>query len=176
PGPDAAQPDLLFCDNETNLRRLYGVSSGSRWPKDGINDHVVSGADTVNPQRRGSKCAVWYRISVPPGETIELRLRLRPTGGGQDPATALGADFTRIAAERRAEADAFYAELTPPAASVDEAAVMRQAFAGMLWSKQFYYYDVARWLDGDPTHPPPPKERRHTRNARWRNFEAFDVM
>jgi hypothetical protein len=84
PGPNAAAPELLFCDNETNLRRLYGVSTGSRWPKDGINDHVVSGADTVNPQRRGSKCAVWYRVSVSPGETAELRLRLRPAGGAQD--------------------------------------------------------------------------------------------
>jgi hypothetical protein len=117
PGPDAAAPKLLFCDNETNLRRLYGVLTGSRWPKDGINDHVVSGADTVNPERRGSKCAVWYRVSVSPGESAELRLRLRPVGGEQDPTTALGADFTRIAARRRAEADAFYAELTPPAAS-----------------------------------------------------------
>ena len=176
PGPNAAQPELLFCDNETNLQRLYGVSTGSRWPKDGINDHVVSGADTVNPQRRGTKCAVWYRVSVFPGETAELRLRLRPAGGEQDPVTALGADFTRIAAQRRAEADAFYAELTPSAATSDEAAVMRQAFAGMLWSKQFYYYNVARWLDGDPEQPPPPAERHHGRNARWRSFEAFDVM
>jgi hypothetical protein len=176
PGPDAGRPELLFCDNETNLRRLYGVSTGSRWPKDGINDHVVSGADTVNPQRRGSKCAVWYRVSVSPGETAELRLRLRRAGGAQDPATALGADFTRIAAVRRGDADEFYAELTPSAASTDEAAVMRQAFAGMLWSKQFYYYDVARWLDGDPEQPPPPPERCHRRNARWRSFEAFDVM
>jgi hypothetical protein len=101
----SCSPDMLFCDNETNLLRLYGVSTGPRWPKDGINDHVVSGADTVNPQRRGSKCAVWYRVSVPPGETTELRLRLRPVGGAEDPAIALGADFTRIAAERRAEAD-----------------------------------------------------------------------
>jgi hypothetical protein len=176
PGPNAAQPELLFCDNETNLERLYGVSTGSRWPKDGINDHVVSGADTVNPQRRGTKCAVWYRVSVDPGEAAELRLRLRPAGGEQDPVTALGADFTRIAAQRRAEADAFYAELTPAEASIDEAAVMRQAFAGMLWSKQFYYYNVARWLDGDPAQPPPPAERHHGRNARWRSFEAFDVM
>ena len=81
-----------------------------------------------------------------------------------------------MTARRRAEADAFYAELTPAAASSDEAAVMRQAFAGMLWSKQFYHYDVARWLDGDPGLPPPPPERRNGRNSRWRNFEALDVM
>jgi hypothetical protein len=176
PEPDGAEPELLFCDNETNLQRLYGVSKGSRWPKDSINDHVVAGANTVNPERRGSKCAVWYTVSVPPGETVELRLRLRPAAGASDRATALGTDFTRVVAQRRAEADAFYGELTPSAASTDEAAVMRQAFAGMLWSKQFYYYDVPRWLEGDPAQPPPPPERHHGRNVRWRSFEAFDVM
>ena len=111
-----------------------------------------------------------------PGATEQVRLRLRPEGSGPDAATALGADFTRVEAQRRAEADEFYAELTPPAASADEAAVMRQAFAGMLWNKQFYNYHVARWLDGDPSQPPPPAQRRDGRNARWRSFEAFDVM
>ena len=178
PGPDpqGAYPELLFCDNDTNLERLYGVPSSSRWPKDGINDHVVSGADTVNPDRRGTKFAAWYRLAVGPGETAQVRLRLRPEGTGPDAATALGADFTRVEAQRRNEADEFYAELTPPAASADEAAVMRQAFAGMLWSKQFYYYYVGQWLDGDPSQPPPPPRRRQGRNARWRSFEAFDVM
>ena len=176
PGPQGERPELLFCDNETNVLRLYGVSTGTRWPKDGINDHVVSGADTVNPQRRGTKCAAWYRVSVPPGETAELRLRLRPTGAGPEPASALATDFAGVIAQRRAESDEFYAELTPPAASADEAAVMRQAFAGILWSKQFYYYEVGRWIDGDSVQPPPPPQRRSGRNARWRSFAAFDVM
>jgi mannosylglycerate hydrolase MGH1-like protein len=173
--PQGCPPQLLFCENETNLARLYGVSS-SAWPKDGINDHVVNGEATVNPARRGTKCAAWYQVSVPAGGTVELRLRLRPAGVGPEPTTALGADFTLVATERRAEADEFYAELTPAAASADEAAVMRQAFSGMLWCKQFYYYNVARWLDGDPGQPPPPENRRLGRNARWRSFEAFDVM
>ncbi|HEY6648177.1 MAG TPA: glucosidase [Mycobacterium sp.] len=178
PGPDpqGRNPELLFCDNETNLRRLYGVSEGPAFPKDAINDHVISGADTVNPQRRGTKCAAWYRITVKSGETAELHLRLRPTGAGSDPNTALEGEFTSVVAVRRAEADEFYGELTPPAASADEAAVMRQAFAGMLWSKQFYHYNVARWLDGDPGQPPPPPQRHSGRNARWRSFDAFDVM
>ena len=176
PSPQGGGPELLFCDNETNVARLYGLTDGSRWPKDGINDHVVSGADTVNPQRRGSKCAAWYRVTVAPGATAELRLRLRRAGTTPDPATALDAAFTRVVHQRRAEADEFYAELTPAAASADEAAVMRQAFAGMLWSKQFYYYEVARWLDGDPTQPRPPAQRKSGRNARWPSFEAFDVM
>src|SRR6185437_11068948 len=136
-GPDA---ELLFCDNETNTERLFGVP-GPRYPKDGINDHVVTGAATVNPAQRGSKCAAWYRLTVAGGET-----------------------------------DAFYADLTPDAASADEALVMRQAFAGMLWSKQFYHYDVATWLDGDPAQPPPPQQRHGGRNARWRTFDAYDVL
>jgi len=176
PDPQGAFPELLFCDNDTNLERLYGVPSSSPWPKDGINDRVVSGGATVNPERRGTKFAAWYRLTVAPGATEQVRLRLRPEGSGPEAATALGADFTRVEAQRRAEADEFYAELTPPAASADEAAVMRQAFAGMLWNKQFYNYHVARWLDGDPSQPPPPAQRRDGRNARWRSFEAFDVM
>ena len=108
---------------------------------------------------------------------MRLRLRPRPArAAGAKPATALGAQFDRVLAARRAEADEFYADLTPAGASADEAMVMRQAFAGMLWSKQLYYYDVGRWLDGDPTQPVPPPERLTGRNSRWRNFNSFDIM
>jgi hypothetical protein len=176
PGPDGTSPTLLFCDNETNTQRLYGVAAATPYPKDGINDHVLSGAATINPARRGTKCAAWYQLAVAPGATVELRLRLRPAGSGPDAAAALGADFDRVVATRRAEADEFYADLTPPAASPDEAMVMRQAFAGMLWSKQLFYYNVAQWLDGDPGQPAPPASRLTSRNTRWRSFDAFDVM
>jgi hypothetical protein len=176
-GPGGASPVPLFCENETNVSRLFGAAPVTAYPKDGINDHVISGAATVNPDQVGTKCAFWYRLTVAPGETVELRLRLRPTGGrGASPADALGGDFEHVVAQRRAEADEFYAELTPEAASADEGHVMRQAFAGMLWSKQLYNYDVRRWLDGDPTQPPPPASRRGGRNARWVNFDAFDIM
>ncbi len=175
--PDGTVPTLVFCENETNLRRLYGVAPATPYPKDGINDHVIHGAATVNPDRRGTKCAFWYRLEVPPGATAELRLRLRPSRpGGTVPDAALGQQFERVVAARRAEADEFYAEMTPMRAGADEAAVMRQAFSGMLWSKQLYHYDVARWLDGDPAQPPPPAARRGGRNARWRNFNSFDIM
>src|SRR3954463_12174724 len=176
PGPDGVRPEALFCENETNLQRLYGVDPGTPYPKDGIDDHVRSGLPTVNPDRRGTKCAFWYRVTVPAGATVELRLRLRPAGSRSRPASALGPAFDTVVARRRAEADEFYAELTPATASPDEALVMRQAFAGMLWSKQFYYYDVARWLDGDPTQPRPPESRLAGRNARWRGFDSFDIM
>jgi hypothetical protein len=175
-GPDGARPETLFCDNETNAARLFGSGASARYPKDGINDHVVHGAPSVNPEHRGTKAAVWYRVAVDPGETVELRLRVRPAGSRPSPTSALGADFTKVVARRQREADEFYAELTPSAASADEALVMRQAFAGMLWSKQLYSYDVARWLDGDPTQPTPPESRHHGRNSRWRNFNSFDIM
>src|SRR6266542_2848702 len=175
-GSDGSGPTLLFCDNETNQQRLHGVAQSTPYPKDGINDHVVSNASTVNPARRGTKCAAWYRVPVAAGATAELRLRLRPAGSEPDSATALGPEFEQVVATRRAEADGFYADLTPAAASPDEAMVMRQAFAGMLWSKQLYYYDVTRWLDGDPGQPVPPASRLTARNSKWRSFDAFDVM
>jgi hypothetical protein len=177
PGPASTGPELLFCENETNEARLFGATPVTPYPKDGINDHVVSGAPTVNPARTGTKCAFWYQLTLQAGETTEVRLRLRPAkAAGAKPAAALGAQFDRVLAARRAEADEFYADLTPAGASADEAMVMRQAFAGMLWSKQLYYYDVGRWLDGDPTQPVPPPERLTGRNSRWRNFNSFDIM
>jgi hypothetical protein len=175
-GPDGTGPELLFCENETNTARLFGAEPVTPYPKDGINDHVIHGAPTVSPQQRGTKCAFWHRLEVPPGGTAELRLRLRPEGAGPKAPAALGGSFERVVAARRGEADEFYAELTPETASEDEALVMRQAFGGLLWSKQLYYYDVARWLDGDPGQPPPPASRRYGRNSRWRNFNSFDIM
>ena len=177
PGPDGVPPELLFCENETNVQRLFGAEPVTPYPKDGINDHVVSGAPTVNPERAGTKCACSYQLTLDGGGSAELRLRLRPAKAKAGKAgAALGAQFSRVMAARRAEADEFYAELTPAAASADEAMVMRQAFAGLLWSKQLYYYDVARWLDGDPAQPAPPAQRLTGRNSRWRNFNSFDIM
>ena len=174
-GPDGSLPELLFCDNETNTALLYAAAPITPYPKDGIGDHVISGAPTVNPARTGTKCSAWYRLTVDPGQSAELRLRLRPAEQA-DQADPLGAGFDRVLALRQAEADEFYADLTPAGATADEAMIMRQAFAGMLWCKQLYYYDVARWLDGDPSQPPPPQERLTGRNCRWRSFDAFDIM
>jgi hypothetical protein len=194
PGPDGAAPAALFCENETNVARLFGSPALTPYPKDGINDHVISGAASVNPERQGTKCALWYQLTVEPGATAEVRLRLRAAAGAGaggaaaqpgagEPVEAqlaagdpLGAEFAAVTAQRRAEADEFYAGLTPAGASADEALVMRQAFAGLLWGKQLYHYDVARWLDGDPAQPAPPAERLTGRNKRWRSFDAFEIM
>ncbi len=179
-GPDGTAPTLLFCENETNLARLYGATPTTAYPKDGINDHVVAGAATVNPEQRGTKCSFWYQLTVPAGGTAELRVRLRPakTSPAADTAQAdpLGDEFTSVNKQRQIEADQFYADLSPAAAPADAAHVMRQAFAGLLWCKQFYYFDVTRWLDGDPAQPSPPPGRQLGRNNRWENFNSFDIM
>ena len=177
PATDGSTPTLLFCENETNTERLFGVSGTTSYPKDGINDHVIAGAATVNPDRRGTKASVWYQLRIEPGATVEVKLRLRPVGvAGSDIDPTDGPAFANVMETRRGEADDFYGELLPDGASADEAMVMRQAFAGMLWSKQLYYYDVKRWLEGDPTQPAPDSSRKGGRNKRWTNFEAFDIM
>jgi hypothetical protein len=167
-------PVPLVCDNETNSQRLWGVP-GTPYPKDGINDHVVHGAATVNPEGRGTKAALWYRLQVPAGGSAELRVRLsRPPADGS--ALDLGPGFERCLAERKAEADEFYAGVLPATLDPERAMVARQAFAGMLWCKQLYHYNVAHWLDGDPGQPPPPASRREGRNREWRHLNTLDVM
>ena len=166
------QPQVLFCDNETNAGRLFGSGSASAYPKDGINDHVVAGAETVAADA-GTKAAFWYRLEVEPGRTATVHVRLRPTSREwTDP----WVDFDHICSVRKDEADEFFAELTPSESTDDEALVLRQALAGMLWSKQLFNYDVGRWLDGDPTQPRPSESRLYGRNAGWRTFDAFDIM
>jgi len=179
PAPDGSLPEQLYCENETNAERLFGSPSTTRYPKDGINDHVVHGAATVNPAREGTKAAFRYRVTVQPGETAELSLRLASGEHHDAEPGTFGRAFDDVLARRRAEADAFYAELTPPGTSAEDAMIMRQGFAGMIWGKQFYHYDVDRWLSGDPAQPPPrrpavraqrrlaaPGRRRHHVHAR----------
>ncbi|MEV6928989.1 glucosidase [Dactylosporangium sp. NPDC051485] len=172
PGPDGTMPEQLYCDNDTNAERLYGSPSAVAYPKDGINDHVVHGAATVNPAMEGTKAAFWYRLTVQPGETVHVSLRLAPEA---DP-KAFGAGFSKMLRQRKTEADAFYADLAPEGTSDEDARIMRQGFAGMIWGKQFYHYDVDRWLAGDPGQPAPPPGRRGGRNAGWRHLDACDIM
>jgi hypothetical protein len=136
-GPDGAAPATLCCENEPNIARLFGGEAATPFPKDGINDHVVSNAATVNPAARGTKCAFWYKLTLAGGTSARVRLRAA-RAACTDP---FGNEYAAVVAQRRAEADEFYAELTPSAASADEAMVMRQGFAGMLWCKQREYFD-----------------------------------
>jgi len=165
----SGSPDPLFCENETNAERLWGTRATTPYPKDGIGDHVVRGADSVNPAHEGTKAALHYVLTVPPGGSREIRLRF------SDGDTDLGVEHDRVHDQRRREADEFYASLTEFATD-EEASVMRQAFAGLLMSKQFYFYDVSRWLEGDPTQPPPPRERLDGRNSEWGHMNNFDVL
>jgi hypothetical protein len=174
PGPDGVAPTALFCDNETNVPRLYGGPPLTPYPKDGINDHVVSGAATVNPDQRGTKAALWHVLTVPAGRTTQVRLRLhRPETAAEEPMSAEALD--RVVAARRADADEFYGALAGDL-DTERMRVLRQAAAGLVWSKQMYPYRVSRWLDGDRAGPPPPDAHKHGRNAGWRHLDAFDVL
>ncbi len=178
-------PEPLFCENENNAERLFGVPNSTPYPKDGINDHVVSGAATVDPEHHGTKAALHYPVTVAPGETTRIRVRLVGV-----PHPALDADpgavsaapidlaegFDSVLAARRAEADAFFAAVIPRDPAGEEYRVARQAFAGLLWGKQFYHYDVSRWLSGDPGQPPPPPGRGEIRNGHWRHLDNHDVI
>jgi hypothetical protein len=166
------RPELLFCENETNFWRLYGINSAAGTCKDGINDYIVCGDRTaVNPERVGTKAAAHYHLDLAAGESARLRLRLAPAE-----ASAGLADFDRVLSRRRAEADEFYATLQHDIADSDARLVQRQALSGMLWSKQYYYFDVPEWLDGDRLQPPPPAARRHGRNADWRHLNNAEIL
>ncbi|MFC4242084.1 glucosidase [Gryllotalpicola reticulitermitis] len=168
-----AATETLFCDNETNAVKLFGegATNLSPYPKDGINDHVVSGAATVNPGRTGTKASVRYTLTLDPGETRVLRLRLSDSGGrpGFD-------DFDVLVAQRQAEAHAFHDNVAPAGLDNDRKRVLRQALAGLTWSKQFFHYDVRRWLTGDPAYPAPPAGRGSIRNGAWQHLAAKDVI
>ncbi len=163
-------PELLFTDNETSTARLWGTESDSTYVKDGINDAVIHGTPTVNPQATGTKAAAHYALTLAPGATETLLLRLSRILHDSP-----FADAADILAERKAEADAFYGAIAGDHMPKDARLVQRQAFAGLLWSKQFYEYDVHSWLEGDPGSPPPP-ERWNVRNFEWVHLHGRDVI
>ncbi len=175
-GPFGRTPALLFTENETNAARLWpGGVNASPFTKDAFHDYVVGGRSVaVNPARIGTKAAAHYALEVPAGGEIVLRLRLAPDGAM--PAAPLGEGFDATFARRIAETDAFYGALAPSGASEDERRVIRQGYAGLLWSKQFYYYVVRHWLEGDPAQPMSPDARRNGRNADWRHVHCRDVI
>jgi hypothetical protein len=168
-------PELLFTENETNYKALFGIDGPGAYVKDGINDYLVEGdRRAVNPGRWGTKGAGVYLVELAPGESWTTRLRLTPIDGSSP--VSLGEDFDAICERRQQEADDFYATVIPADISDDARNVMRQAFAGMLWSKQFYHYVVKDWLEGDPGHPPPPVSRRYGRNHEWTHLYNADVL
>jgi hypothetical protein len=167
-------PELVFTENETNLERFPGPNVDRPFVKDAFHELLIRGRhDAVNPQRVGTKAAAVHRLELAGGAkgTVELRLRDRLDG-----CTLFGPDFDAVFDQRIAEADEFYATVIPTTLDPDQRNVCRQAFAGLLWCKQFYYYDVPTWLHGDPTEPPPPAERLHGRNSDWTHLYNEDVL
>ena len=166
-------PELLFTENDTNVERLYGRPNARPYVKDSINARVVEGRkDAVNPESVGTKAAAYYRHTLAPGRSAVMRLRLSHT---PIPGDAFGKEFDVVFGQRMQEAERFYETVIPKKLSDDARNVMRQAFAGLLWSKQFYHYDVRRWLEGDPASLP-PAGRLDGRNREWRHLYNEDVI
>ncbi|MEZ4699422.1 MAG: hypothetical protein R2834_03750 [Rhodothermales bacterium] len=171
-GPDGSRPELLFTENETNNERLYGVHNPTPYVKDAFHAAVVEGDwSRVNPARTGTKAAGYCSVTLAPGEETTVLVRFSP----KRQLTPF-ADADAIFRQRIAEADAFYETIHHPDLSADERRVQRQAFAGLLWSKQFYHYSVELWLDGDEYGPRPPEERKRGRNENWRHLYNLDVV
>jgi hypothetical protein len=167
-----ARPELLFCDNRTNTRRLYNDTKASGFFKDGINDYIVNkDQNAVNPAQTGTKAAASYLFDIPAGESATVRLRLEKNDLAQP-----FADFDALFELRKKEADAFYNYLQSDIPDEDTRNIQRQAYAGMLWSKQFYYYDIPQWLNGDPSQPLPPPERKQGRNCDWGHLNNADII
>ena len=167
-------PELLFTENDTNTQRLFNYTNGARYFKDAIDEYVVHGnQQAVNPEQRGTKAAANYKLAIGAGATATIRLRLTNEQLNNRKAFA---QFDKIFADRLREADEFYETIIPAHLSTDERLVMRQAFAGMLWSKQFYHYVIEQWLDGDPGTPKPPGERVGGRNHEWKHLHNADVI
>ncbi len=171
----APAPKLLFTDNETNAARLFGAANAHPYVKDAFHRFVVGGeAEAVDPDDTGTKAAVHYVLTIPAGEERVVQLRLRehrPSAGG-----AFGAGFGRVFEDRMREADEFYAERIPAAATEDERRVIRQGYAGLLMTKQFFHYVVEHWMEGDPSQPPPPAARLAGRNNEWSHVYNRDVI
>jgi len=170
-------PETLFTENETNTRRLFGGENTGSYVKDGFNDYIVHGVgESVNSQRCGTKSAAHYSFKIAPGQSTAVKLRLSDREMASAGERPFDENFNVTFANRKREADEFYATITPPGLSSDSRNVMRQAFAGMLWSKQFYHYVIKDWLGGDPAGPPPPSERKNGRNHEWAHMHNGDVI
>ncbi len=197
----AGQPELLFTENESNNARIFNGRNRSPYVKDAFHEYVIrQNQSSVNPDQTGTKMAAHYRCDLAPGKSATLKLRLtdiEPLGGMDSNAAVLGtitspghqeralevpgtnnfgAGFDKLFETRKSEAEEFYASRIPEQLSDDAKNVMRQAYAGMLWSKQFYHYDVKTWLEGDPAGPPPAKERLQGRNKDWAHLYNDDII
>ncbi len=173
------EPELVFTNNETNNERLFGSANATRYVKDAFHRYLIDGEmNAVDPARKGTKAAGIYRLSVPAGAEAVIRIRLSDDISGRRPRSGSKAfeKFDEVIRERIAEADEFYSAIASPGLSADARSVQRQAFAGLLWSKQYYHYVVRDWLAGDPAMPKPPASRLSGRNSEWGHLFNSDVI
>ncbi len=166
------QAEVLFCENETNTKKLYGVNSDKKYFKDGINELIVHGKrNAVNPKQKGTKAAICYKLQISPGGKKNIKLRFT-----EKELLSPFKNFQNLFGEAKRSANEFYDEIQAEIKNEDEKNVQRQAFAGLLWSKQFYYYDIPEWLNGDPDQPKPPESRKKGRNSDWEHLNNADII
>lgn len=174
-GPDGKPPLFLFTENETNMVRLYNVPAAGPHVKDGFHEYVIDGKKgAVNPENVGTKAAAHYQLEIPEGESVAISLRLFAEGEGPD--NPFGEEFERTFDECIKEADDFYLANTSKGQTDEERRIMRQGYAGLLWTKQFYHISVKDWLEGDPSQPAPPGNRKKGRNHDWGHLYNRDVI
>lgn len=175
-GQEGNPPELIFTENETNFKKLFNTANSSSYTKDAFHRYLIEGkVDAVNPLKRGSKMAAHYVLTVPSGGQHIIRCRLSACGD-RIPLCVRENGFDEMVAKRKNEADEFYKTVIPESLSDDEVIVSRQSYAGLLWSKQFYYYVVDEWLKGDPSMPCPPRNRLNGRNSEWKHLHNKDVI
>jgi hypothetical protein len=163
--------ELVFCDNETNRQKLYHSDNHSAYPKDGINDYLIEGAKSINPKNRGTKSSGIYKLNVQGGSSKKIRIRF-----SKEKLEQPFNDFYSIFELRKGECDDFYESVQRKVPAGELRNIQRQAFAGLMWSKQFYYYNVRKWLQGDPGRLPPPESRKRGRNSDWQHLMNYDVI
>lgn len=175
PGPDGQTPDVLFTENESNYSRLFGVANSQPYVKDGFHEYLIQGhTGAVNSKGVGTKAAPHFVLKLPAGKSCTLRLRLY--AAEEAPARGLEKEFNAIFNARIREADAFFESAFRPEMTSEEKNVVRQAYAGLLWTKQFYHLITEDWLEGDPASPPPPEGRKSGRNREWNHLYSNDVL
>ena len=171
------KPELLFTENDTNAERLFGVESPSPYLKDAFHRYLINGLqEAINPDRIGTKAALHYKLVVPAASEVTVRLRLRKVSDEPSGHLSFGNAFDALLGLRKQQADEFYDAVLPQGIDLDTRGIMRQAYAGLLWSKQFYHFVVKDWLDGDPAFPPPPHTRKNGRNNAWGHLYNADII
>ncbi len=170
---EAQQPNnVLFCDNETNYKKLYHFKAATPFCKDGINNYIVNGDKTaINAKKTGTKVAFQFSKEIPAGETTEVRLRFSDKN-----IELFDFDFDDVFKQRKQECDEFYEEIQQEVVDTELRMIQRQAYAGMLWSKQFYYFNVNEWIKGDPAMPKPNESRKFSRNSQWQHLYAANLI